>query len=132
MNSRQEAVMESFIRFYTELEWTVCTVSSLGLTHLSCRLYEIGTMIISGLTIAVRKYCPFVSKPTDRHILQFMVGSSSFQCSGASYGFFRYIWLWTRNRQKAQQRSHKWKGTGRLNDAPTQGEEAPTDVVETC
>lgn len=40
-------------------------------------------MRISALRTAVRKYCPFVSKPTDRHIQQFMVGSPSFQFSGA-------------------------------------------------
>lgn len=124
--------MESFIRFYTQLEWTICTVSSLGLTHLSCRLYEIGSMKISVLRTAARKYCPFISTPTDRHISQFMVGSSSSQSPAASHRFSRYIWLWRRNRQKAQGRSHKWKGPGRLNEGPTQGEGASPDVVETC
>lgn len=34
--------------------------------------------------------------------------------------------------QPKSRAADKWKGPGRLNDAPTQGEGASTDVVETC
>lgn len=34
--------------------------------------------------------------------------------------------------KRLSREADKWKGPGRLKDAPTQGKEASTDVVETC